>query len=157
MTATVVNSIEFISHLSTEVLIVLFLIVGFAFASLYFGKDKIISFIISLFVGTFLFEIFPYEIGQKESAFVSFGGIIVLALCSTFVLRKFIHTDFPYKKTKKYLQAVVLGITGTITLFVTGLSSLYEFSSFITKWLEGDMLFWVSIIPFVLLLFFVKK
>ncbi len=157
MFATFANSIEFISHLSTDVLLIIFLIGIISIVSLYVGKDKILSFIFSLFIGETFMEVFPYEFGQSQSAPFSFGLVIIFALISTYILRRFIRAEFSYKKTRKYLQALLLGIVTTILLLGVGLVDLYSFSPTIAQWFTGKLLFWSLLTPFVLLFLFLKK
>ena len=151
------DSISFISGLSTDTLLLIFIAAALGVAGLYLGKDWIVAFIASLFIGRGLFAIFPYDFGQGDSALYAFLGIIVFSLALAYVLKRFITADFPYKNSKKYLQAVILGITGTIALLANGLLTVYTFSPFISRWFEGNYLFWTSVIPFLIFLFIIRR
>lgn len=150
-----VDVIEFITRLSTDTLALIFAIAFFAFLSIYLGKDWIVSFIISLYIAYGL--VFPFDIGQSSSVYLEYGIFVVVALVIAYLIKRFIKIEFPYKKSKKYTQAGILGVIATIALFSTGFFKVYEFSSIITKWFSGDYLFWASIIPFVLLYFVIKR
>ncbi|MCI5108225.1 MAG: hypothetical protein MRY49_00040 [Candidatus Pacebacteria bacterium] len=147
--------IEFITELSTDTLVIIFAIAIFAFLSIYLGKDWIVSFIFSLFISKGI--TFPFDIGQNGSGYISYGIFLVLAVVITYLIRKFVKIDFPYKKSKKYTQAAILGLVTTIAVMATGVSQIYGFSSFVMRWFSGDYLFYSSLLPFVLLFFVIKR
>lgn len=149
------DTIEFVTRLSTDTLLLIFLIAGFAIATLYLGKDWIISFIFALFASTWFYSLVPFDLPQ--STWYVFGSKIVIALVIAYILKRFIGSEFPYKNSKKYIQSVILGIVATISLMVVGLVEAYGFSGFISRWFVGDFQFWASLVPLVVLLFVIKK
>ena len=149
------DAIEFVTRLSTDTLVLVFLIIGLSVVALYLGKDWIVSFIFSLFVAEVLYQIIPFDL--PDSDWYIFGTKIIFAFVIAAVLKKFIKGDFPYKKSRRYIQAVILGVTTTITLLATGLTTAYTFSPFISRWFEGDFLFWASLVPFLILFFIIRR
>lgn len=150
------NAIEFITRLSTDTLLLVFLIFGFFVATTYFGKNWSVSFIFSLFISNILYTRIPFEL-PLENSWYEFGTIIFIALLVSVVLKRFIASDFPYKKSRKYTQSIIISILVVITLMTTGLTEAYTFAPFISRWFTGDFQFWASLIPLIILFFIIKK
>ncbi len=150
------DSITFITELSTDTLLIFFLIVGMSIATLYLGKHWTVALIVSLFIARFLFSRIPFDLPLNNGWYV-FGTILIIALLVSTTLRRFITSDFPYKRSKKYTQSILLGLTATVTLLATGLTEAYAFSPFISRWFTGDFLFWSSLVPFAVLFLFIRK
>jgi len=150
------DAIEFITRLSTDTLLLGLLLFGFFVSTIYFGKNLGISFIFSLFVSNFLYTRIPFDL-PLENAWYEFGTIVLVALLVSMVLKRFIVSEFSYKKSKKYTQSIIISILVVITLMTTGLTEAYTFAPFISRWFTGDFQFWASLVPFVVLFFVIKK
>ena len=150
------NAIEFITRLSTDTLLLVFLLIGFFAATLYFGKDWSISFIFSLFISNVLYERIPFEL-SLDNAWYEFGTIIIIALLVSVVLKRFVVSEFPYKKSKRYTQSIIISVLAVVTLMTTGLTEAYAFAPIISRWFSGDFQFWASLIPLIVLFFVIKK
>jgi len=147
--------IQFVTRLSTDTLLLVFLIAGLSFTAIYLGKDWVIALIFSLFAANWFFTLIPFDL--PTSAWYVFGTKVIIALVLASILKRFLKSEFPYRNSKKYIQAVILGLTATITLMAAGLVGAHQFSSLISRWFEGSFLFWSSLVPLIVLLFVIRK
>lgn len=150
------DAIAFVTELSTDTLLLVLLLIAFFVTSLYFGKDMIVSFIFSLFVADLLYSHIPFTM-PVSNPWYEFGAIMLLALLVTSILRRFISSDYPYKNSKKYIQATFLSLATVVTLLVSGLTGAYTFSPTISQWFTGNFVFWASLVPLAILLFIIRK
>lgn len=150
------DAIAFVTELSTDTLLLVLLLIGFFAAALYFGKGTIISFIFSLFIADLLYGRVPFDL-PVTNPWYAFGTVIILALIITSVIRRFIATEFPFKNSKKYTQALFLSLAAVITLLVSGLTDAYNFSTTVATWFTGDFVFWASLAALAILLFIIRK
>jgi len=153
---------------SSDVVIILALIAILFAYGLFAGKSHLVSFIISLYPAAFIFKLVPFfqDILGKTSATAQDVLIKIVIFALIFmpihlVINSLISTEFSFSRIRKFIEAGILGLTGTSVLVafsyqVVNISKLYNFSAGIDKLFISGNFFWWLIASFIVL-FFLRK
>ena len=154
--------------LDTIILITIFIIL--LVYSLRYGKYKIISFIFSLYIAIPVFSYFPYIqffsfFAESEKAILYSQIIFFLTIVVFFniIIRKFISKEFSARGFRQFIESGFLAAVGSglllaISYHIIPITLIYDFAAPIDALFSSTrMLFWWLAIPFIVLLFMVKK
>lgn len=159
-----------ITSLSTDTIIILIILglsIGYTF---YFGKDKIISLILSFYLASFIYENFYFInkliIYKSTPTFLFFNHLTIFLIFFFIIclfLNKIILIDHSYSKIKKIIHSILLGgsFTGLVLLgsyHIISIEKIYNFSPTIDKVFYGanEFTIWL-IVPFVVFLFVLRR
>lgn len=133
----------------------------FAFA-LYFGKNRIISLLLSFYPAAFLYERFPYLAkllvlqGPQLAVLNKLIIFLIFLIPIDIIINKFIFSDSGYGSTR-LLRIAGFAIAGVIlmlvfTYSVVDLSIFYSFSIAIHHTIS-TYIFWWTLAPLILMFF----
>ncbi len=156
----------FFRNLSSDVILTAIGVAILAGYGFYSGKQKLISLLISLYLGAILFTVFPYmnvvTLFKQTPAQLSISRIIIFALfviAFEFILRKIVAPTFSFSKIRSWLDIVLLSSANIATLIVIGYK-LLGFSSFYQPTIIGSTIlastitfFWTMVGSLVILYF----
>ncbi len=160
--------IKTILGVSSDVIVLLATTAILTGYGIFSGKDKIVSFILSLYPTAFLFRIIPFfrdvlgeASGTSKDVLIKLCIFGLIFVPIHLVINNFIITDFPMSRLRKLVEAGLLGLTGTAVILsfsyqVVNISKLYNFSSGIDALFIAGNFFWWLIGSFVVLFFFRK-
>lgn len=151
--------------LSSNVMLVIILFAIFFLFALYFGKDKIVSLIISFYPAAFLVSNFPYFstfIAPKATAFqivvIKSAIFAVFFAASFYFIQKHLMLHFPYSKVSRMIQAAILSILAVALSHVfmrtvVPFTGVYKFTGSIAYIISTkEFIFWWLLAPIVSLL-----
>lgn len=153
---------------SLDGVIILCLFGALLLYGLRYGKRRILTLTLSLYVALLVYMHFPYELDIfAGSAFQSlFAGSAVFGGFTAFVyltIARSVHAEFPYNRVKRYTEAGVLsacaaGLLLAFSYHVLPVSTLYDFNPQIdTFFASSKLFFWWLVIPLVGLFFLARR
>ncbi|PIT96756.1 hypothetical protein COT82_01380 [Candidatus Campbellbacteria bacterium CG10_big_fil_rev_8_21_14_0_10_35_52] len=154
--------------LDTIILIAVFIVL-FAYG-LHYGKYKIISLILSLYVAIPVFSYFPYTqifsfFAESEKA-ILYSQIVFFLIIVVFfniIIGKFMVEEFSASGFKRFIDDGFLAAAGgglllMISYHIIPITLIYDFAAPIDiLFLPATMLFWWLVIPFIILLFTFRR
>jgi len=156
------NTWSTVTSLSIDFFILLAIFLFFILYAFYFGKERIITFILSLYVAAFLFPIFPYiesvliftdsplqVVLSKVSIFVAF------ALVANIIIGRFTFSEFSRNTFYGWFETFLLSFSATALLLVFSyhilpITEVYDFNPYLDIIFEpAKYLFWWLALPFI--------
>ncbi|HEY4502401.1 MAG TPA: hypothetical protein VJH21_01030 [Candidatus Paceibacterota bacterium] len=127
-----------------------------------FGKDRIIAFILALYIGLLTFLNFPYTekfllFKESESGTLISHGIIylVFVLLSYVITERLVWAEYPPRSSGRFVEAFILAISGAVFLlsFAYNILPIASSYSFVTPiellFAPSQFFFWWLILPLV--------
>ena len=134
------------------------------------GKDRIITLIISLYIGLLLYMNFPYAeqlLVFKASEMQIWFSNVIIFLVFVLVIHKIvgrvIFAAYPHDAMHKWMEAIGLAAVASALLLAfvyhaLPITTIYDLSPHIDKLFEPTQLFfWWLLAPFIVLFFVLKK
>ncbi len=151
--------VKSILSFSSDVVIIVALTAIFASIGLFFGKSRLVAIILAFYPVSLILSTFPYLKSVPQTIFSEIVIFLVFYFITFYLFSFILSTQFSYQKIKRFLEAVLLGLTATALTIVTAyhtidLTSIYNFSGSIDRLFLGDMYFWWLIIPLGILFIF---
>lgn len=160
------DAIELISNFSLDFIIIVgtfFVLVFFAFQ---FGKDKIISLILSLYITLLVYLNFPYMdlvIVEGKELISHIVVFLIFLFLINMIMKRMILADFPNDIMHKWFEVVVLGAVATTLLLafiyhVLPVFAVHDFSPDVDRFFAtSDLFFWWLVAPFIAMFFVVRR
>jgi hypothetical protein len=152
-----------------------FIILAIVFGALfvygfYFGKDRIIAFIFSLYAAFVLYSYFPYvrqlSLFNRSNEQLVLSQLLIFAVLFFFalsVMKHLVIADFPYARTRKLLELSILSVSAIVLLAVlvyhiVPVERLHNFSGvFDTLFAQTRYVFWWLAAPLVAIFFVTRR
>jgi uncharacterized membrane protein YidH (DUF202 family) len=167
---TTKSGIDAVTSLSTDILAGVALFAILAFYGIKWGKRRLSSLILSLYLAIPAYNAFPYfskiteQAGEQQPFVVPIAVYLGFALVIHFVLMQFMTTVEPSEShARKWFEVLLLSLLSVLFLFavafnILGLESSYDFSSQISKLFEPTTyFFWWFLAPLVGLFFLSRR
>jgi hypothetical protein len=151
-----------ITGVSLDILVLAILFVALAAYAFYFGKNKLIAFILAFYPAILLFQAFPYTENltfwrgsADQVVFSKLLIFLVFFILLNVVLLKVVSGEFAYSRSGKFFQVGILALSGVIILlafshYFLPLKGMYTFSSATEKiFAIRDGVFWWFLVPLV--------
>lgn len=114
-----------LTGISLDVLVLVGIFIVLAVCGFYFGKNKLVAFVLAFYPSIFLFQHFPYvdnfTFWRANAEQVNLSHALIFAvffiLCN-FLLVKLVHADFGFSKTRRLLEVVILSISAVILIVI---------------------------------------
>jgi hypothetical protein len=157
---SVFSKIRDIFSADLTVLSVAFIV--FFIYGMYFGRNRLISLVLSFYLATFLYRIFPYAdkltflSGDNLALLNKIGIFLLFFLPLTIIINRYIISH-EYSGTSHMIRTAGLAFAAVIVLMlfsytVTNLDHFYTFSPTISSLFAGESrVFWWNIAPLALL------
>jgi len=150
------------SFISTDIIALVVLFIIFFSYALYFGKNRMISLILSFYPALYLFSSFPFT----DKLIFMEGGIALLINQIVLFLIFLIPLDIIIGRYvssagyggSKYLKMIGYSIALVVLVLVfsysvVSLDSFYNFGSSVDNIFSNDYMFWLTLIPLAIILF----
>ncbi|MES2213278.1 MAG: hypothetical protein V4473_00380 [Patescibacteria group bacterium] len=158
------TSLKTNGSLTTDLIVLGIILLIFFFYGIYFGKNRLISLIVSFYPAMFLYGIFPFA---TKLMILHGGNLILLNKILIFliflipldiIIARFVSVDSGYGGAEHYLRIgvsalILVALTLIFTYSVISFDSLYNFSSHIDALFTSTRIFWWYIAPFAILFF----
>ena|SRR3989344_945550 len=141
----------------------------FVFA-IYYGKDRMIAFLISLYIGLLVFLNFPYTekvllIRDSEIGILFSNGLIylVFVILSFLLLERLVWAEYPPSTSRRFIEAFVFSISGAAFLLsfayhILPIASAYTFVTPIELlFAPSQFFFWWLLLPLVSIFIFTRR
>jgi|TARA_Y100000310_G_scaffold345555_1_gene466522 hypothetical protein len=164
------SAFDYATSFSVDFFIILALfalLVGYSFR---YGKARIISLILSLYLALLIFIHFPYgEIiqntvkGQLSLFAVNSVIFFIILIVSYIVLNRLIRVEFSSRDTRRWSDTILLSAFATVLLLafsyhVLPIVSIHDFEPRVDLLFErAEYFFWWLLIPLAGLLFTVRR
>ena len=150
--------------ISSDLIVLVTVFVVLCIYALYFGKEKIISLLISFYPATLLYKNIPFldkliilsgDVPILLNKLVIFLLVLVLM---NIIIARYIYTE-EYGGSKNYLRVFGYALAGTILFLVfcytvISLNLFHDFSPFVDKLFVGEIkVFGWLVAPLIILLF----
>lgn len=150
--------------LTTDLIMLAVLFVLFALYTLYFGKNRIVAFILAFYPAAFFYEHFPFA---AKLMVLSGPNLVVLNKVLIFlvflvplniIISRYIFAESGYDGSSHYLRTAGFALAAVVlvllfTYSIVSLDVFYNFSATIDKLFATGNMFWWSIAPLGLMLF----
>ncbi len=160
------HPVQFFRNLSTDVILTAIGVAVLMAYGFYLGKEKLVSLLVSLYLGTLLFSLFPFlanvTLFKENATQVAISHIIIFAifvLGSEFILRKIISPGFSFSRVRGWMDIGLLSAANIGSLIVIGYK-LLSFDAFyqptlisISVLASSVTFFWTVIVSLVVLYF----
>lgn len=156
--------------LSLDAIIIIAVFILFFGYGLKFGKDRIISLILSFYFAFILYSSVPYLDtltflkDTDTQVFISKALIFLIFLfISNFIIKRFVYTEFSSKQVKRFFEAGILSVGATILTLalyntIAPAESVYNFGAPISNlFSSADLFFWWLVAPLAILFFTVRR
>lgn len=160
------NAVEFVNNSSLDFIIIagtFFVLVFFGFQ---FGKDKIISLILSLYITLLIYLNFPYLdlfILDGMELISNIGVFVVFLFLINMILKRMILSEYPHDLMHKWFEIIVLSLVATTLLLafiyhVLPVFAVHDFSPDVDKYFAtSELFFWWLVAPFVAMFFVIRR
>ena len=144
------------SFITTDIVLLIAIFIIFAVISFYSGTKLITQSVVSFYIATYIHTNLS-QFQDREPREYIIGYIIVFAIVF-FLTKRYIKGRKSEEKNHRFLEAVLLGLTGTILLLVLNYSilpinALYNFTTPFEKLFTTTVPFGIWLIIPLLLLF----
>ncbi len=159
-------AMEFINNFSQDFLIIMGTFLVLVFFAFQFGKDRIISLIISLYITLLVYLNFPYrELVTIEGSelVIQFGIFLTFLFLINMILVRLVLADFPDDLMHKWFEVIVLGGVATTLLLafiyhVLPIFAIHDFGADVDKYFAtSELFFWWLVAPFIAMFFVVRR
>jgi len=160
------NTLAQVTSLSLDFFLLIAFFIVFTAYTFYFGKGRAATFIISLYVSTFLYLFFPYfeklkglvetesgTIGIELSLFIAF------LIITNIIIGRLIGGVFSVSTLYSWFEGILLSISGTVLVLIFSyhiipITQIYDFSPYLDALFEPAeyLFFWLSA-PLLALIF----
>lgn len=142
-----------------DIVIIVGVALFFTIFALQYGKGKIISFILSLYVALLVFTNFPYiealtffKNSELQITLSHLGIFLVLVFLIHHIINFVAYSEYPAWKGGKMFQVIILAFSATLLLLaflyhILPISVLYDFSASIDLYFSSQFFFWWLIAP----------
>src|SRR3989344_2047587 len=149
------------SALSGDLVFLATLFVLIFIATMYFGKNRMVSLILSFYPAAFLYNIFPFtdrlifmegDIGLFLNKLIIF---LVFYVSANVVISKYLTSYSEYSTTTRKIgfSLSILILILIFSYFVASFDALHNFSDTIDELFSGgDKIFWWSLAPLLILM-----
>lgn len=160
------DGMELIASFSLDVLIITGTFLVLVFFAFQFGKDKIISIIISLYITLLIYLNFPYTdlvILEGKELISNIGIFLVFLFLIYMIVKRMILADFPGDLMHKWFEVIVLGAVATTLMLafvyhVLPVFAVHDFSPDVDRFFAtSELFFWWLVAPFIAMFFVVRR
>lgn len=135
-----------------------------------FGKESIISLILSFYVSMPLINLFPYfdkisflGDGEKTLLYLQIGLFIIIIFISNLIFNRIINVEVYYGGFRKLIENIFLGIVSggfliAISYHIINISILYDFGDYVDAiFMPQTLFFWWLIAPFIVIFLTIRR
>lgn len=155
-----------ISFLSADILFILVVFVVMLGYTFYFGKGKIVAFILSFYPSVFIYNNTPFMDkilfleGEMLLTINKLSVFLIIFIILNIIINRYIGISYTYYKPPSFLSNTILALGGVILVLVLSYSTisldvLYNPSDTIDRLFGGEnTIFYWSLVPLLLLAIF---
>ncbi len=151
--------------LTGDMVVLLILVAVFLGYGMYFGKQRLISFILAFYPAVILYKLFPFTgkllISSEGNWPVITEGLIFLGffIALNLVIGRYVYASYEYEAGSKFFRMLGLSLAAItlVLLFsytVVSLDGIHNFGGSIDALFTGESkIFWLNLLPLALAAF----
>lgn len=164
------NAIETVASLSLDTIILAIIFAVFFTYGLKYGKQRIIFLILSFYISIPIISVFPYTeklsfFGETDKAIVyaQIAVFLVAIVILNIIIGRVISWELRSRGLRKLIETGALafassGLLMAISYHIIPITALHDFAAPIDSlFASPSLFFWWLVIPFVILLFTVRR